>query len=141
MIHQWIVEMLMCTCNWLNMKQTILLPSSWFLPWPPQSQRNCRMQDCGSLSLQTQTSCCLSPQCFQRTSAPKEKKTNIHHIGEEQKQSMSTARETVNQLLLRWLSFTSREKLLCNDYFRYRKIFVTLRFSQTLQIFLARTCK
>lgn len=73
MIHQWIVEMLMCTCNWLNMKQTILLPSSWFLPWPPQSQRNCRMQDCGSLSLQTQTSCCLSPQCFQRTSAPEEK--------------------------------------------------------------------
>lgn len=136
MIHQWIVEMLMCTCNWLNMKPSCYLLLDFSL---------------GLLNLREIVGCKIVEVCHYRHKLPAvclpsvfkelqllKKKTNIHDIGEEQKQSMLTARETVNQLLLRWLYFTSREKLLCNDYFRYRKIFVTLRFSQTLQIFLAR---
>lgn len=138
MIHQWIVEMLMCTCNWLNMKPSFYLFLDFSL---------------GLLNLREIVGCKIVEVCHYRHKLPavclpsvfKElqllKKKNQHPQYWRRAKAINVNSLTVNQLLLRWPYFTSREKLLCNDYFRYRKIFVTLRFSQTLQIFLARTCK
>lgn len=120
------------------------LPFSWFLPLLPQSLRNCRTRDCGSLSSQTQTSCCLSPLCSQRTSAPEEKETST--ILEKWNNNQ------YDNSLRYWLLDTAficddfilqftREIVSRNDYFYDLKIFITLMFSRTSVIFLARKLK